>query len=111
MNRNTQKVSVDFDVAIYSMDAVKNASYDFTDKANIFIEMVSGNRLRVTLEPKKDMNSSERDSMSEDFIRLALDHQVRIDVAKEYKLIREMIVAQAFEPVDNLEQVMKAFKP
>ncbi len=44
--------------------------------------------------------------MSSDFIRHALDHQIRLDVGKDYKLIREMIVAQAFEPVDNLEEVV-----
>ena len=38
-----------------------------------------------------------------------LDHQVRLEVSQEFKIIREMIVAQAFEPCDNLKDIVDTF--
>jgi His-Xaa-Ser system protein HxsD len=98
------------DLAVYSLEAIKNASYDFTDQADVMIEIVSPERVQVRLKSFQYANTAN-ESLVSGFCRNVLDHQVRLDVAKDYKLIREMIVAQAFEPVDNLDQVMSSFKP
>jgi His-Xaa-Ser system protein HxsD len=110
MEISKEKIMIELDADIYSIDAIKNASYDFTDRAYIFIEKVSINKTRVNLEPKINMEPPERGTLAQDFIQSTLDHQVRLDVARDYKLIREMIIAQAFEPVDNLEEVMESLK-
>ncbi len=110
MNDQGRTVTLNFDTAVHTLEAIKNASYDFTERADISIELVTPGKIRVSLSPIKNLGSPI-DSMSSDFIRHALDHQIRLDVGKDYKLIREMIVAQAFEPVDNLEEVVGTLKP
>ncbi|MHC1743946.1 MAG: His-Xaa-Ser system protein HxsD [Syntrophobacteraceae bacterium] len=101
---------IELDTRVCSLEAIKNASYDFSDKAESFIEVISDAKTRVRLEALENSPSSN-DCLVNEFLGLALDHQVRLDVAKDYKLIREMIVAQAFEPVDNLDQVVETLKP
>jgi His-Xaa-Ser system protein HxsD len=110
MESDGQKVTLEFDTSIYCLEAIKNASYDFTDRADITIKTLSSQRIQVCLRPL-DARGILEVSLASSFTRNVLDHQVRLDVAKDYKLIREMIVAQAFEPVDNLKQVMGTVKP
>ena len=97
------ELSIVLDGNIYSIKAVKNAAYDFTDRAWIRLETQKNNVLSISIKPKNP-DSSLR-FLKYDFINHALDHQIRIDVGKEFKTIREMIVAQAFEPCENLDEV------
>jgi His-Xaa-Ser system protein HxsD len=104
------EIKLELDQAVYSLEAVKNASYDFTDKADILIELLSSTKVCIIMKQKANSKTIGNNSLSSDFIRSVLDHQVRLDTLNNYKHIREMIIAQAFEPVDNLEEVIEVLK-
>jgi len=94
-----------FDSDVYSLKAVKNAAFDYRDKAGFQIETMPSGKILVCITPKvKEPDFIE--SLETDFKNHVLDHQVRIEVSAEFKPIREMIIAQAFEPCDNLEEII-----
>ena len=105
-----QTYSIGFDSTVYELSAIKRASYDFTDKATIKIERPSQSRIVVTFTPK-DKDSGPMDVIASDFTNHVLDHQIRIEVEADYGRIREMIVAQAFAPCENLHELVDIIKP
>lgn len=112
MNKlNNVVVSTSFDAKVYSLEAIKNASYDFTEKATIVIEAASAGRIQVNFKVPVSISEATPDSLISEFIRLVTDHQIRVDVGRDYKLVREMIIAQAFEPVDNLDIIVSKIQP
>jgi His-Xaa-Ser system protein HxsD len=102
--------SIELDSTVYELRAIKRASCDFTDKVTIKIERPSQSRIIVTLTPKGG-KSGPLDVIAADFTNHVLDHQVRIEVESDYGRIREMIVAQAFAPCENLHELVDAIKP
>ena len=104
MNDGNKKIADKFslDSHVYSLEAVKRAAYDNSSEIQFSI---TSEHLKIIIELScNDKENIER--IKSRFMRDALDHQVRIDVAEEFKLLREMIVAQAFEPCKNLEEVV-----
>lgn len=95
-------ISIELSPSVYSIQAVKNTCYDFSGSAWIEIKIQEESCITVILEPKDNSIG-----IKNEFMNRLLDHQVRIDTAKEFKIIREMIVAQAFEPCDNLSEVVE----
>lgn len=105
MNQPTD-FSVELDSHIYSIQAIKNAAYDYSGRAWITIEEIQDTHA-VLVSLKLKPTQHENESIEADFKNHVLDHQVRIDVGMEFKIIREMIVAQAFEPCGNLDEVVE----
>ena len=94
---------IEFDEAIYSEQAVKNGCYDYSNDF-VFSICKEHGKIVVSIQPL-DPYSKNNDELNH-FINHILDHQVRIDTAKEFKTIREMIVAQAFQPCENIDEVV-----
>lgn len=94
---------IHFDKDIYSLQAVKRTAYDYSSRLWILIQE-KNNQLIVYLKSKKPIDSQQQIKL--DFINHALDHQVRIDTENDFKAVRQMIVAQAFEPCENLEEIV-----
>lgn len=100
---NKKIIQIEFDSNVYSLQAVKNAAYDYNAKAWFHIRLNEKGKIIVSVTPKSEIS----ETLQSDFINHVLDHQVRIDVSGEFKIIREMIVAQAFEPCDNLKEIVE----
>lgn len=100
---NEKELSIELDGNIYSIQAAKNAAYDYTGRAWIHLETKENNVIVISIKPKNPEDSFS--TLKSDFMNHVLDHQVRIDVGREFKTIREMIVAQAFEPCENLDEI------
>jgi His-Xaa-Ser system protein HxsD len=105
--KRSYEFTIKFDPAVYSLQAIKNAAYDFTSKAFIEIETAHNGFITANIRAKSEQAS---DSIADEFKNQVLDHQIRIDTNKEYKTIREMIVAQAFEPCDNLIDIIRSIE-
>lgn len=103
-NERIAEIRISFDPVIYSIQAIRNSAYDFTDRAWIFIEETNENKIYVSLKLKN--LDTPLGLIKDNFINNVLDHQVRVSVENEFKAIREMIVAQAFEPCANLNDVL-----
>lgn len=97
-----RSVTLSLDSRVYSLQAVKNAAYDFTGKAH-FVISANHSKMEVAVSLKEP---AEPDTI-QDFLNHVLDHQVRVDLAKEFGLLREIIVAQAFDPRENLRKIVR----
>lgn len=103
MNNFNEVIIIEFDDAIYSEQAIKNACYDYS---NEFAFSLSKKGQKTIVEFKPIISGSGDHTKLNQFMNHVLDHQVRIDTAREFKTIREMIVAQAFQPCENIDEVV-----
>jgi His-Xaa-Ser system protein HxsD len=94
-----------FDPAVYSFKAVKCAAFDCGSKASVDVESDIDGKIVVHISATKQHNR-ELAHLETEFRRCVLDHQIRIEIGEEFKLIRDMIIAQAFAPCDNLEEII-----
>ena len=100
---NIHKIKLD--TKIYSIDAIKKAAFEYSKTAWINIITEDENQFVNVFVQLKERDNSY-DFIKSKFLNHILDHQIRIDISKEFKTIREMIIAQAFEPCDNLKEVL-----
>lgn len=89
------------DETIYSREAVLRACYWFTDRSYLFISRPSSGHLTVTVRAKPGGPALE--VVAGDFGNALLDQQVRIDIERETRALRELIVAKAFAASGALE--------
>jgi len=101
-----KNITFEFDAEIYSEQAVKLAIYDLDIVADIFITGNNRRVIQVKLQSQKDSNSS----LKEKIYKAILDHQIRIDIEKETGPIRKLIIAQAFFPCENLDELLDSIE-
>ena len=88
--------------SFFTPPALKNAAYRFLSDWQFEFETID-DKFKVSITSlHKNQNNAE---MKELFQQAVLDHQIRVDTANDYKLVREMIIAQAFEPCENVGEV------
>lgn len=96
-----------FPKAAYSSKAILNAAYDISDRAWVKIQEVTAENIIVQIEVK-DSQKIPKEIIIKDFQNQAIDHQIRTNLNQDTRLIREMILAQAFDPCDNLDEILAA---
>lgn len=89
-------LNIELNLHIYSLDAIKRALY-FVDPCAI-IDNLTDNKVLITV--KKDIKE-------DDLRQQLLDAQLQIDMEKEFKSIRNMLVAQALEPYQNIDDLLE----
>jgi His-Xaa-Ser system protein HxsD len=89
------------DETIYSREAVLRACYWFTDRCYLFISREAPGRLEVTVRAKPGGPALE--AVAGEFSNALLDQQVRLDIERETRVVRELIVAKAFAESGVLE--------
>jgi His-Xaa-Ser system protein HxsD len=90
-----------FDSQAYSIDSIRASSYQYWNICPTNIE-IKDSDIKVSFFTK-DNDSTDHVSA---FRRLVVDNKVRLDVIKRTGKIRELIIAQAFAPVENLQNVV-----
>lgn len=107
LNKKAKKqiVRIDFDQNIYTLKAIKRAISDFSNRASSTIENTSHGVIRVLISPLQNKLYNFED-IDKDFKQLVSDHQINLEVEDDFKAIRQIIVAQAFFPCDNLEKII-----
>lgn len=105
LKRSGSDYFIEFDSGCWSIEAITFAAHDIISTAFIRIEKSENDKIRVYLTPK-NLSNQNLDTMASIFYESVLDHQVRIKVNNEFKVIREILVAQAFQPCDNLTNVI-----
>ena len=104
------EVSIDCDLSIWSLRAIQAAAYELAEASATIITSTSDKIVRVKLRYDASRDQSPQEFIDK-FMAKLLDHQVRQDTFKEFKVIREMIVAQAFEPCENIYEVSATIVP
>lgn len=91
---------VSVDLNIYSVDAVTATSYKYTDKFFVHQQTVDEKTMNVILEAK-DSNAPVSAQTVKQFCNDLIDQQVRVLVNIDFGHIRDLIVEEAFKPVNK----------
>ena len=91
-------VSVTLPKSIYEAEAIRQTMYKFSGEYHI-IAKDNGESFDIIFESKSDKPVAETNikDICNDFI----DQQVRIDTEKQFGHIRDLIVEEAFKPVNK----------
>lgn len=93
------KLQLDLDLQVYSIDTIDAAAYKFTGEYYIFKSTNSQNKNLIHLIfEAKDGNDID-ESTAKQFCNELLDQQVRAHINKQFGHIRDLIVEEAFKPV------------
>lgn len=84
-----------FSLKDYPMEAVYGAAYVFVDKAYLFLESKSKDKVEVYLKAKKKSDNEKLEELKGEFLNELLNYTVRIKLAKSNKKIRDYVVSQA----------------
>ncbi len=82
------------DLELYPEDAIFRACYKFTDRCYVRLER-SGERTVMAEFRAKD-GKSDIDAIVGEFANELIDQRLRMDLARETKAVRDLIVSQAF---------------
>ena len=85
----------------YEKEAVFASAYKFTNRCTILIEPIESNSVGVYFKGNSDEYDLQK--IAEEFCNEVLDQQLRLDIEKKYGNIRDLIVKQAFSPIENLK--------
>lgn len=89
---------------IYEKEAVLASAYKFTDRCTVLIQPIEHSTVGVYFKPKNDETEVELRGIAESFCNEVLDQQLRLEVRRSYGNIRDLIVQQAFSPLNNLKE-------
>ena len=92
------KFQVKASLAIYAKEAVAAACYKYSGKYFVHQEQVE-NQILITLETKED-NAVDA-TIAKSFCNELIDQQIRFNVNCQFGNIRDMIVTEAFRPVNK----------
>ncbi|MBI4683907.1 MAG: His-Xaa-Ser system protein HxsD [Nitrospirae bacterium] len=101
------KLLIQLNKTIYEKDAVTNAAYKMTDSCHILVKPTENGMFNVYFEPKKNESETELEKIAKEFCNEILDMQVRLDIEKRYGNIRDLIIQQAFSPIENIKDKIK----
>ncbi|VVS91263.1 hypothetical protein [Desulfoluna spongiiphila] len=90
-----------FDKKLHDIRALRNAAYDLSNEMSCHLSDIDDRYYGaeiVCCDINKDIEIKYLNSVN--------DHQIRVDLCLEFNSIREMIVAQAFEPCDNMKEIV-----
>jgi His-Xaa-Ser system protein HxsD len=88
---------------LYSLEALFRVCYSFTDKCYLFLEQAEDPAIIKVRFAKKD-STCDLSAIAGEFSNELIDQKLRLDIAAETKVIRELIVAQAFTEADLLDR-------
>jgi His-Xaa-Ser system protein HxsD len=88
------------DLSVYTIDAVTSTSYKYTDRFYIHQETTDDNAIKVSFESKSKEIPITID-VAKQYCNDLIDQQVRYMVNRDFGLIRDLIVEEAFKPVNN----------
>lgn len=95
---DNDKFQVVVDMALYAKEALVAACYKFTHRYYVH-QQTSGNNIIATFESKDGNDIS--DVIVKQFCNELIDQQVRFNTNQQFGHIRDLIVEEAFKPVNK----------
>ena len=96
---NSEKIALlRVDTNLYARESLFRACYQFTDQCYLFLRPDGEHTVLVELRGRRA--SPPLSEVIGEFANELLNQQVRTDISRETRAIREMIVAQAFKESD-----------
>lgn len=95
------KIQLDLDLNVYSVETIDAAAYKFTGLCYVFKSLDSENKdlIHIVFEAKEGCHINE--ATAKQFCNELLDQQVRFHINKQFGHIRDLIVEEAFKPVNQ----------
>ena len=93
------EVSIKCSLKLYAKEAVVATIYKYSGEYTIFQDL-SGDDIILTIRLKDDTQAFSEDFLS-NFQKDLVDQQVRYNGVKEFGYIRDLIVEEAFKPVNK----------
>lgn len=95
--------SIDFDSAVYRLDAIKKAAYRFSDAMSVLIS-VRENNINCACAPRRQPQSDEWVDLTNAFKTEVLDQELRLSIQDETEHYRNLILSLAFSRLDTSDQ-------
>jgi len=92
------ELTLTFDAAVYSLEALQRACYWLTERCYVYIETLPDEQIRARLVLKNSADSLR--GLAGEFGNRVLDEKLRRQINAETQGIRDVIVAQAFAEAD-----------
>lgn len=93
-----ERFQVVVDMSLYAKESVTSACYKYTDRFYIY-QQTDGENVIVVFESKDD--NAVSDSIVKHFCNELIDQQVRYNTNHLFGHIRDLIVEEAFKPVNK----------
>ena len=97
-NLENSSFQVNVDLSLYAKEAVVSAIYKYTNK--FYIHQQTTEDLIVVIFESKD-NQVVTEEVVKQFCNDLIDQQVRYNTEKQFGHIRDLIVEEAFKPVNK----------
>jgi His-Xaa-Ser system protein HxsD len=104
MNRSRTEFHIDIDPQLHSREALLRAAYDLAKIAFFRFER-NNSSIRVWVQSKGTDIPAKQEILSQ-FFECAIENEIRIKLQGEFKTIRDILVAQAFQPCENLKDIL-----
>jgi len=101
-----EQLLIEISKEIYDKKAAMAAAYKFTDKCYIYVNSTPENTIQIYFKAKESVGTP-LEEIAYEYCNELLDQQVRLDVEASYGNIRDLIVKQAFSPIENIEEQIK----
>lgn len=88
-------VRIKININVYSQKAITAVAYKFTDRCYIFIDKKNNETFHVHFQKQKNISLSLYE-IAQLFCNELIDQQIRVDLEKEMKNTREMILEASF---------------
>ena len=95
---DNDKFQVVVDIALYAKEALVAASYKFTDQ--FFVHQQKERDSVCVVFESKDGNAVSEETVKQ-FCNELIDQQVRFNMNQQFGHIRDLIVEEAFKPVNQ----------
>jgi len=94
---------IQVDSRIFNIDAVKRACFELLHVGSFDIKQNESDNYVLAVTARDGLSIVDIKSL---FNKALVENQLRLDTEKQFKVIRELIIAQAFAPCDNLDEVI-----
>jgi His-Xaa-Ser system protein HxsD len=97
-------ISVDLDLRVYRLTAIKKAAYRFADRFTAVIGTAVQDQLPVSLYFKPSTSAPIAREVTRQFFQELLDQELREQIAEETNAVRTLILAHAFSHADIIKR-------
>lgn len=99
--KEDNKLRLDVSLALYNAEAITASIYNFSSKLYIFQSPSKTKENEITIFFESKDGESIDDVKVKEFINDLADQQIRVLTEKEFGHIRDLIVEEAFKPVNK----------
>jgi His-Xaa-Ser system protein HxsD len=92
-----RRIALELDLAVYSIGAIRAASYKFTDRCYVYLALGdAASTVIAVLAAKETSATLPVDSLLGEYVNEILDQQIRESLAADFGPLQNLIAAQAF---------------